>query len=95
MAETLAIFGGTPAVDVSKVVNWPPIDEIDEKMVLDALHQPNQARGVHNIAFEKEFAAWNGNEYALFTNSGTAALHMCLVGCGVGAGDHVLVTAYT
>ena len=95
MADTLAIFGGTPAVDVSKVINWPPIDEIDEKMVLDALHQPNQARGVHNIAFEKEFAAWNGNDYALFTNSGTAALHMCLVGCGVGAGDHVLVTAYT
>ncbi len=95
MADTLAIFGGTPAVDVSKVVNWPPIDEIDEKMVLDALHQPNQARGVHNMALEKEFCQWNGNDYALFTNSGTAALHMCLVGCGVGAGDHVLVTAYT
>ena len=76
MADTLAIYGGTPAVDVSKVINWPPIDEIDEKMVLDALHQPNQARGVHNLAFEKEFAAWNGNTYALFTNSGTAALHM-------------------
>ena len=56
MADTLAIYGGTPAVDVSKVINWPPIDEIDEKMVLDALHQPNQARGVHNLAFEKEFA---------------------------------------
>ena len=95
MSEKLAIYGGTPAVDVGKVVNWPPIDEIDEKMVLDALHQPRQGRGVHNIAFEKEFAEWNGNKFALFTNSGTAALHMCLAGCGVGAGDHVLVTAYS
>ena len=95
MSETLAIYGGTPAVDSSKVVNWPPIDEVDEKMVMDALHQRVQSRGIHNLKFEKEFAAWNGNQYALFTNSGTAALHMCLVGCGVGAGDHVLVTAYT
>ena len=95
MSEKLAIYGGKPAVDVSKVVNWPPIDEIDEKMVLDALHQPKQARGEHNLAFEKEFCEWNGNKYALFTNSGTAALHMCIVGCGIGAGDHVLVTAYS
>ncbi len=95
MSETLAIYGGKPAVDVSKVVNWPPINDIDEKMVLEALHQPSQARGPQNLAFEKEFAEWNGNKYALFTNSGTAALHMCLVGCGIGAGDHVLVTAYS
>ena len=95
MSETLAIYGGTPTVDSTKVVNWPPIDEIDEKMVLEALHQRVQSRGTQNLEFEKEFAAWNGNQYALFTNSGTAALHMCLVGCGVGAGDHVLVTAYT
>ena len=95
MSETLAIYGGTPAVDSSKVVNWPPIDDVDEKMVMEALHQRVQSRGTQNLEFEKEFAAWNGNQYALFTNSGTAALHMCLVGCGVGAGDHVLVTAYT
>ena len=95
MAEQLAIYGGPKSVDTSKVVNWPPIDKIDEEMILDALHQPSQARGVHNLAFEKEFREWNGNNYALFTNSGTAALHMCLVGCGIGAGDHVLVTAYS
>ncbi|MBT3274752.1 MAG: DegT/DnrJ/EryC1/StrS family aminotransferase, partial [Spirochaetales bacterium] len=46
-------------------------------------------------AFQEEFAGWNGNRYGIFTNSGTAALHMCLVACGVGAGDHVLVTAYS
>jgi dTDP-4-amino-4,6-dideoxygalactose transaminase len=71
------------------------VDRTDEELVLQALHADKQARGDHNLALEKEFAEWNGNRYALFTNSGTAALHMGLVGCGVGAGDHVLVTAYS
>ncbi|OQA77597.1 MAG: L-glutamine:2-deoxy-scyllo-inosose aminotransferase [Lentisphaerae bacterium ADurb.Bin242] len=95
MGKELAIYGGAPALRTEEVKNWPPIDAIDEKLVMEALHQTNQSRGPQNLAFEKEFAAWNGNQYALFTNSGTAALHMCLVGCGIGAGDHVLVTAYT
>jgi dTDP-4-amino-4,6-dideoxygalactose transaminase len=47
------------------------------------------------MELEKEFAAWNGNKHAIFTNSGTAALHMCVAGCGIGAGDHVLVTSYS
>ncbi len=91
----LAIYGGPKTIIEGEVKPWPPIDKTDEKLVLDALYSEKQARGPHNIAFEEEFAAWNGNKYALFTNSGTAALHMGLVGCGVGAGDHVLVTAYT
>ena len=95
MSEILAIYGGTPAVNEKEVVSWPPVDKSDEKMVLDALYSKVQARGTHNLKLEEEFAAWNGNKFALFTNSGTAALHMCLVGCGIGAGDHVLVTAYS
>jgi perosamine synthetase len=91
----LAVYGGPRTLDPAEIKPWPPIDETDEKLVLDALHAEKQARGDHALAFEKEFAEWNGNRYALLTNSGTAALHMGLVGCGVGAGDHVLVTAYT
>lgn len=95
MAKEFAIYGGTPAIQPGEVKNWPPIDHTDEELILQALHQNVQSRGVQNISFEKEFCEWNGNKFGLFTNSGTAALHMCLVGCGVGAGDHVLVTAYT
>lgn len=91
----LAIYGGTKALQDGEVKNWPPVDENDERMVLDALYAENQARGKHNLAFEEEFARWNGNKFAVFTNSGTAALHMSVVGCGIGAGDHVLVTAYS
>jgi dTDP-4-amino-4,6-dideoxygalactose transaminase len=91
----LAIYGGPKTIKDGEVKAWPPVDKTDEKLVLDALYTTKQGRGPNNIAFEKEFCEYNGNEYALFTNSGTAALHMCLVGCGIGAGDHVLVTSYT
>ena len=91
----LAVNGGEKTIKDGEVKNWPPVDKTDEEMVLDALYSDVQTRGKHSLAFEKEFAEWNGNEHAVFTNSGTAALHMCVVGCGVGAGDHVLVTSYT
>ena len=91
----LAINGGERAVPEGMIRNWPPIDETDEKLVMDALHSTNHARGANSLAFEQEFAEWNGNRHAVLTNSGTAALHMGLVGCDVGAGDHVLVAAYS
>ena len=91
----LAIYGGPKTIRDGEVKPWPPVDETDEKLVLDALHATSQARGPHNLAFEKEFCEYNGNKFALFTNSGTAALHMSLVGCGIGAGDHVLVSAFS
>lgn len=93
--KKLAINGGPKTIKDGEVKNWPPIDKTDEALVLDALYSPIQTRDKHNIEFEKEFSAWNGNTYAVFTNSGTAALHMGIVGCGIGAGDHVLVTSYT
>ena len=38
-------------------------------------------------SFADEFAAGNGNRYAITTNSGTAALHMGVAACGCGAGE--------
>ncbi len=93
--EQLAILGGRPAVPPGTIKNWPPIDLSDREGVLASLNQPNHAFGPNCTAFQDEFAAWNGNRHAMFTNSGTAALHMALAACGVGAGDHVLVTAYS
>ncbi len=93
--EKFAMFGGQKVVPEGMIKSWPPVDESDDKLVLEALHSPQQARAKHNIAFEREFCEYNGNKHAIFTNSGTAALHMALVGCGVSAGDHVLVPAYS
>ena len=46
-------------------------------------------------AFEQEFAAFCGVKYAIGISSGTAALHLALVACGVGAGDEVITVAHT
>ena len=78
-----------------KVRNWPPIDDVDRKMVLASLEGPTHAFGPNCKAFQDEFARWNGNKFAITTNSGTAALHMGLVACDVGCGDEVIVTAYS
>jgi dTDP-4-amino-4,6-dideoxygalactose transaminase len=91
----LAIRGGEPAVPKGTVKKWPPIDEIDRRMVLDSLEGANHAFGPNCTAFQKEFGDWNGNRHALTTNSGTAALHMAVVACGCGAGDEVIVPAYS
>ena len=95
MAERLAILGGAKAVPEGTVQKWPPIDEIDRKMVLASLAGDNHAFGPNCKSFQEEFAAWNGNKFAITTNSGTAALHMCVAACGCGAGDEVIVPAYT
>lgn len=93
--KKLAIHGGPRTIPPGIIKEWPPIDAIDRKMVMASLEQANHAFGPNCVEIEKEFAAWNGNKYAITTNSGTAALHMAIAACGVGAGDHVLVTAYS
>ena len=95
MEEQLAINGGPRAVPEGAVKKWPPIDDSDRRMVLAALEGDTLTTGENCKAFQEEFAAWNGNRLAITANSGTAALHMCVAGCGCGLGDEILVTAYS
>ncbi len=91
----LAILGGPKAVPDGAVKKWPPIDAVDRDMVLASLGGTNHSFGPNCEAFQREFAAWNGNRFAVTTNSGTAALHMCVAASGCGAGDEVIVPAYS
>src|ERR1700710_1326054 len=45
--------------------------------------------------FEKDFAQFCGAQHALGFNSGTSALHVAMLVCGVGPGDEVITTPYT
>lgn len=47
------------------------------------------------VAFEAEFRRHFGLRNALALNSGTAALHLAILGAGVGPGDEVITTAQT
>jgi len=91
----LAILGGPKAVADGMLKTWPPITDVDREYVMRSLEGNSHAFGPNCTALEQEFAAWNGNTHAITTNSGTAALHMAVAACGCGAGDHVLVTAYS
>lgn len=93
--NALALFGGAPAIPPDTLHAWPPITEVDEHYVLASLRGSNHAFGPNCVEFEKEFAAWNGNRYAITTNSGTAALHMAIAACGCSEGDEIIVTAYS
>jgi dTDP-4-amino-4,6-dideoxygalactose transaminase len=51
--------------------------------------------GPRTRAFEHAFAERFGVEHAVAVSSGTAALHLALLGAGVGEGDEVLIPAMT
>ena len=95
MRERLAILGGPRAIPEGVVQKWPPIDDIDREMVMASLAGANHTFGPNCEALQTEFAAWNGCRFAVTTNSGTAALHMCVAACDCGAGDEVIVPAYS
>jgi dTDP-4-amino-4,6-dideoxygalactose transaminase len=95
MPEKLAIRGGDPVLPPGTIQPWPPIDDLDRSMVLASLEGGKHTFGPNCVALQEEFASWNGNRYAITTNSGTAALHMGLVAAECGCGDEVIVPAYS
>jgi dTDP-4-amino-4,6-dideoxygalactose transaminase len=52
-------------------------------------------QGPEVAAFEEEFARYIGVRGAVGVASGTAALHLALLACGVGPGDEVITTPHT
>jgi len=94
IAQDLAVNGGPRAVPEDLVFRmWPEITKEDEDLVLASLRQDKHAFGPHAEMLQEEFAAWNGNQFCMATNSGTAALHMCVAACDIGPGDEVVTTA--
>lgn len=53
------------------------------------------AQGPKVMEFEEKFANWIGAKYGIATNSGTSALHVALLACGIGEGDEVITTPFT
>src|SRR5437762_12514505 len=60
--------------------------------VLDSCHF---ASGPFVEAFEAEFARYCGVRHCVCVNSGTSALHLAVIACGVGAGDEVITVPFT
>lgn len=98
MSEKLALCGGTPVVTKPQPPNfstWPIVTEEDEKAILEVLHARSMSGTDVTVEFEKEYAAWEGSEFALACNNGTSALHCAMFGLGIGRGDEVIAPTWT
>lgn len=74
----------------------PFIGKEEEKLVLEGMRSGwISSIGKYIDQFEKEFAKFCVTKYAITTSNGTAALHLCLVAGGLGAGDEVIVPSMT
>lgn len=51
--------------------------------------------GPHVASFEEAFAAYCGVRHCVAVNTGTSALHLALIGAGVGPGDEVITVPLT
>jgi perosamine synthetase len=91
-----AILGGTP-VRKGALSRWPVHDEVDEKLLLEAVRSGkwNRYGGKQVRAFEKAFATRAGTKACVATNSGTSALLSCLGALGLGPGDEVILPPFT
>jgi len=78
------------------VITKPSISELEIEYVNDAIRNGWGSKCYDYIyRFEKEFAAYQGQRYALATSSCTGAIHLALMALGVKAGDEVIVPEIT
>ncbi|MEB3300228.1 MAG: DegT/DnrJ/EryC1/StrS aminotransferase family protein [Candidatus Sericytochromatia bacterium] len=73
----------------------PWVGEDEKREVLEALDSGWLTAGPKVKAFEAAFAEVTGARHAVAVSSCTAALHLALLGAGVGPGDEVLTTPLT
>jgi dTDP-4-amino-4,6-dideoxygalactose transaminase len=66
-----------------------------EAVLLDVAQSGTYVLGPRVAAFEEAFAAHLGARHCVGVNSGTSALHLALIGAGVGPGDEVLTVPMT
>jgi len=97
LPSKLAVHGGEPVVAQGTVRPWPHVTDADREAVLEVMRDGvmDRQREIQFRALSEEWAAYMGVAHAIPCNSGTAALHMGVVGVGVEPGDEVICPAFT
>ena len=75
--------------------HWPLITSEDEKAVLDVLRRGAMSGLDETEAFEQDFAGYQGVNYAVGYNNGTAAIQAAMFACGVEGGTEVIGPSLT
>jgi perosamine synthetase len=73
----------------------PLLGEEEERGVLDAMRSGWISQGPRSAAFERAVASYLDIPHARAVNSGTSAMQLALLACGVRPGDEVIVPAFT
>lgn len=68
--------------------------EIDT-VIQDVLNNGNFILGENVERFEEEFADYCGAKFGVGVGSGTEAIHLALIACGIGNGDEVITVSNT
>ncbi len=92
MNKKSALHGGTPIRDTFLVFGAPRIEQPEIDEVVATLQSGWLGTGPRTQAFEKQFCAYTGAQYAIGLNSCTAGLHLSLLALGIGPGDEVITT---
>ncbi len=87
------IAGATAEVHVP--FHRAALDEAEVAAVSEVVRSGWLTTGPKTFEFERKFAEYVGARNAVALSSGTAALHLAMVGIGLQAGDEVLVPANT
>src|SRR5438477_13203969 len=72
----------------------PAVGAEEEEAALRVLRSGRLTQGPEVAAFEEELAAACKRRWAVAVSSGTAALHLSLIGLGVRPGERVTVPAF-
>jgi dTDP-4-amino-4,6-dideoxygalactose transaminase len=73
----------------------PLIGEEEKKAVDEVLSSGIIAQGPKVREFEEEFSAYCETDHGVAASSGTTALHLALLACGIGKGDEVITTPFS
>jgi len=73
----------------------PQLGEEERDAVWEVMRSGLLAQGARVRELEERFAAMVGVDHAVAVSSGTAALHLALLGHGIGPGDEVVTVPFT
>jgi len=76
-------------------LSQPDITEADIIAVADALRSNRLSLGPRQSRFEEMVAQRAGRAHGIAVSSGTAGLHLVLLGLGIGPGDEVITTPFS
>lgn len=76
-------------------ITKPLFDESEMQAVLEPIKSGWVSQGPKAEEFENKFSTYVGTRYASSVSSGTAALHLALIACGIQPGDEVITSDFT